>query len=648
MTSRATSLPRRPERLALLAALLASAPVAAVGQASPEATTARTAAGTRADGLEGSTALRPATPDRKVAIVQASAPKTRIDINAPMAAPDWALAERTLLAMNAEGVRAFVAKYVDDRGWLKGPTHWGIADGPDDAVEPIRNWPLAHMLGGPDMIVDQWRRIYEGHLDQFSQAKIPEVAMANDGIYQREFSPSFDWEHIGEGISGYLFYGLSRPDDDSYRVRMQRFAEFYTGEDPEAQNYDPVHHIIKSLWNGSKGPTMRLPTVDEWDGPGVPGQSPLRRTRFAQVTSITGDHPLNLGATNMAMTAYMLTGDQKYRAWLLEYVNAWRDRTAQNGGNIPSNIGLDGTLGGETGGKWYGGVFGWSSVDTGQRNYVLRGPPEGFGNALMLTGDQGYTQVLRRQIDNLYAQKKVENGVTKIPIYYGDKGWYGYFDVNGKSPGLGNRRLVEADVYLWSMNPTDLAKLGHNPWIQYLQGADPGYPMKALQAAMEQIRNGAERIRNDDSTIGYPPDATRWEEMNAVSTTALINLTMGANDPGGSGHGPEMLHANLRYFDPALRRAGLPADVGALVTGISATSVTVILVNTNPVAPRTVTVQTGAYAEHQATTITVGGRTATVNAPNFDVRLAPGAGETLTIGIKRYAHQPTLRFPWEQ
>jgi hypothetical protein len=165
---------------------------------------------------------------------------------------------------------------------------------------------------------------------------------------------------------------------------------------------------------------------------------------------------------------------------------------------------------------------------------------------------------------------------------------------------------------------------------------------------MEQIRNGAERIRNDDSTIGFPPDATRWEEMNAVSTTALINLTMGANDPGGSGHGPEMLHANLRYFDPALRRAGLPADVAALVTGISADSVTVTLVNTNPVTPRTVTVQAGAYAEHQATTITVGGKTATVNAPNFEVRLAPGAGETLTIGIKRYARQPTLRFPWEQ
>ena len=102
--------------------------------------------------------LRPARPDTAPVITRAVAPKTRIEINAPMAAPDWALAERKLLAVNAQGVELFADKYVDGRGYLKGPTHWGIADGPDDAVEPIRNWPLAYMLGGPESIVAQWRR----------------------------------------------------------------------------------------------------------------------------------------------------------------------------------------------------------------------------------------------------------------------------------------------------------------------------------------------------------------------------------------------------------------------------------------------------------------------------------------------------------
>lgn len=186
-------------RLMLMAAL--ACPAVAVAQSSPNATTARTAAGNRADGRDAGPAQRPAITDTAPVIVQAPAPLTRIEINAPMAAQDWALAERSLLAMNAQGVEAFVDRYVDGCGWPKGPTHWGIVDGPDDAVEPIRNWPLAHMLCGPDSIVEQWRRIYEGHLDQFSQA-IPEVAMAEDGIYQREFSPSFDWEQIGGGDIG--------------------------------------------------------------------------------------------------------------------------------------------------------------------------------------------------------------------------------------------------------------------------------------------------------------------------------------------------------------------------------------------------------------------------------------------------------------
>ena len=48
----------------------------------------------------------------------------------------------------------------------------------------------------------------------------------------------------------------------------------------------------------------------------------------------------------------MLTGEQKYKDWVVEYVNAWKERTAATGGNIPSNIGLDGKPGGEYGGKW--------------------------------------------------------------------------------------------------------------------------------------------------------------------------------------------------------------------------------------------------------------------------------------------------------
>lgn len=63
---------------------------------------------------------------------------------------------------------------------------------------------------------------------------------------------------------------------------------------------------------------------------------------------------------------------------------------------------------------------------------------------------------------------------------------------------------------------------------------------------------------------------------------------------------------------------------------------------------RTVTIQMGGYGEHQATTVQVGATRHKVDAPCFEVRLAPGAGQTLTIGVRRYVNQPTLTFPWRR
>ena len=79
-------------------------------------------------------------------------------------------------------------------------------------------------------------------------------------------------------------------------------------------------------------------------------------------------------------------------------------------------------------------MFGWNSPDEGVRNYVLRGPPEAFGNALLLTGNHAYTQVLRGQIHNLYAAAKKENGKILLPRYYGDNGWYGFHDGESDLP----------------------------------------------------------------------------------------------------------------------------------------------------------------------------------------------------------------------
>ena len=41
-------------------------------------------------------------------------------------------------------------------------------------------------------------------------------------------------------------------------------------EDPEAPNYDAEKKIIRSIWNGSKGPMLEKATVYDWVGDPVP------------------------------------------------------------------------------------------------------------------------------------------------------------------------------------------------------------------------------------------------------------------------------------------------------------------------------------------------------------------------------------------
>ncbi|MET0535121.1 MAG: hypothetical protein ABW171_12930, partial [Steroidobacter sp.] len=72
----------------------------------------------------------------------------------------------------------------------------------------------------------------------------------------------------------------------------------------------------------------------------------------------------------------------------------------------------------------------------------------------------------------------------------------------------------------------------------------------------------------------------------------------------------------------------------------------VTLINLNPVSARSVTIQGGAYAEHRIESVTMNDKRVDVNGPTFDVRLHPGCGARLRLTMRRYANQPTLKFPW--
>ena len=485
-------------------------------------------------------------------------------IETPMPPPSWALLERQLLKASARACELFFARYFDARGYLLCVERWGGDDGPDDAIQNVDDWPVLHALGAADSVRLLYEKAWEGHLRQYTEARTTVVPFARDGMYYKEFPVMFDWLHNGEGLSVFTLQGISDPHDASYLRRVRRFAGFYMNEDPGAPNYDPRHKIIRSLFNGSRGPLLREAEAVDWAGDPIEVEGRFRLghgersyeqmlAHFKDYRRIVGDHPQNLAATSLALNAFMATGEHKYRDWLLEYVDAWRQRMLDNGGIIPTNIGLDGKIGGGTDGKWYGGVYGWGFtvvepqsgrlVNRNQHHFGLIG----FGNAFLLTGDDRYLDPWRKQIDTINARKKVENGRTLYPHMYGDQGWYDY------TPKPYSHGAME--VYYWSMRPDDLKRVATDDWIAFLQGKDPGYPDRALRQELEIVRQKVQSIHEDEST----PDTRLADDpmpRNPAAVEALVRLTLGGLLPKHQG---EVLHCRRSLLRSPRQTAGLAA-----------------------------------------------------------------------------------------
>jgi hypothetical protein len=574
-----------------------------------------------------------------------------LKVTTPMSPPAWALLERDVLNAGSEACRLFYDKYFDDRGWLLCVERWGGDDGPDDAIENCNDWPILHALGGSDEVRKLYLKTWEGHLRQYTLAKTTQVPFAKDGMYYKEFPVMFDWLHHAEGLTVFQMQGLSDPRDSRFLPRARRFAGFYLNEDPGAPNYDPKHKIIKSMFNGSRGPLLRKATALDWAGDPieVKDRFDLRHgersyeemlAHFKDYNDIVGDHPQNLMATSLALTAYAATGEAKYKDWILEYVGAWRQRILDNDGIIPTNIGLDGKIGSAAGGKWYGGVYGWGfTVEVPQTKQMANRNNHhlgltGFGVAYLLTGDDRWLDPWRKMIDKINAQGKKSDGVMTYPHMYGDKGWYNFTPEK--------YRHGAEEIWYWSMRDADRERLPQDGWVGFLQGKNPSFPEQALRQDLETIRRKSAAIRADTTT----PDTRLADDpmrFNPATVANLVRLAM-----GGLHHGNRtlVLHTRVRYFDPDARRPGLPRDVAALIEKMTGDETVLTLVNTSPIHSRRVVIQAGSYGEHQFTTATADATTLTVNGRYLEVVLDPGAGTQIKLGMKRYSQQPTLAWPW--
>ncbi|WP_410618642.1 hypothetical protein [Amycolatopsis sp. cmx-8-4] len=545
--------------------------------------------------------------------------------------PGWAIAQRELFALLDRAWRRFARDFTGPDGRLRYEGVLTTRDGVDDFYETFFNWPQLYLLGGADDLLTESEHHWEGVTRQLT-----ELGMLHD-----EYERGYDWFHQGESLL--LLYFLCMAAPGRWRDRALRFAELYV--DPAHGNYDPVHRIIRRPHNGSDpareglfdgGAYPWLPREAmtygfplEWLPPDDSALGEQMHRRMG-----TGDTAVNLAASGLVFNALLLSGEGRYRDWLAEYVGAWRERAAANGGILPDNVAPDGTVGGLLEGRWYGGHYGWSWphgwYSVGHAAVV------GALAAALATGDDTFTDLVRPALDEIIAQGKVmafteadsslgskwsvqlcedvRTPTLHVPFRHDDRGWFDYNPMlmgvpvalwhHSASAGDRDRldRLRTASGYDWrTVRPfRSKEEAGHEePWFAFLAGDDPGYPERILAAAQAQVRHRLTRMERYRDRDVPEADIHLWQQSNPVVTEALVQLTWGAPQVVYNGG---LQQARVRYYDAQARRPGLPPSVSALVSGIDPDATVLDLVNLDPEERRTVIVQAGAFAEHHIRT----------------------------------------------
>lgn len=593
-----------------------------------------------------------------------------IELHTVRVPPTWAMWQRQVLDMQYSAAKEFVDKYTRADGSLIWRKEWPGFDGSDDGYESFYNFPLCYVLGGHDDFDRLSRHLWEGVTKQFTEY----------GQVHNEFDAHYDWMHHGESYVNFYFFGLCDPDNSIFSQRSQKFAGMYTGHSSEAANYDAQLKIIRSPINGSRGPHFES-TAEDWvthrpilanyplpydDIPHVRGSSDWNDDdRFPFILKaindrmMKGDVPLNLQSTSLIADAYMYTGDERYKQWIEEYVQAWIDRVAENNGILPDNVGLSGKIGENMDGKWWGGYYGWRWPH-GLFNQ-LESTVIGATNAYLVSGDPKYLELPRSVLNLVDQNGKMENGQWVVPHRHGEQGWFDFRSMNPNYPV--HLWFVSRDSSDWkriikSSNPATWSSIAYSKgkgdsenslaWLSFLEGQNPDYPETVLKANYQETLNRLHATRSDQTTVDEQ-DVHHWQKRNPVILEGLVQMMLGA--PNHIYHGG-LLHASLRYFDPQRERPGVPDDVAVCVRRISSNSVTLELVNLNPGESCDVIIQAGMFGEHQFTRIrqvvVYPYQFHTINDPRIRVHLGPGAVGEIVLDLDRYVNRPSYSTPWKE
>ena len=634
--------------------------------------------------------------------------ENRVAIHASHVAapPGWALQQRHLIDLMDAGAELFCRTYNERAGGI----YW--ADCIDDFYERYYNWGLFYALGGSENVLfralEGWNAVTRTgddgivhrpkhqwfyHGEKSRRRFTQQIHREYFNRQSKSGAGSAEWHHMGEANMAFYHFGLADPTISENVRRAQSFAAMYMGLDPLAPNFDPALGQFRANIQSSEGPVLDN-DVDRtvWWLQGIAYGKPMRAYVNGQggraslwpaikdlpidwfedpelrdhvvdtfeKAVLRGDSPQSLAATALITNAYLYTGEDHYRKWVLDYVEMWMGKTEQNGGIVPDNIGPTGKIGEYKDGTWWGGIYGWNG--RGYTN-IFHSLAIGAECALLLSGDYGYLDLLRSQIHVLLDNAIVAaDGTLLAANKHGVDGWYDHAPLRVKEAvHLYHASLSEQDRALvqrlrdgepgadWTILVND-GEMGQDrsekARFMYYQGENPSWPEDAMRSDMKRLLENYRFMLADERT----PEqiiAQNEEAGNPVATKGLTNVALGAPQAIYNGG---LVRATVRYFDADRRRPGLPEDVAAFVDRIADRGAGVHLVNTSIDREHAIILQAGAFAEHRFETVRVRGDESAavtgVHGKSFTVVLPPGTSLELDIGMSRFAYRPSYAFPW--
>ena len=390
--------------------------------------------------------------------------------------------------------------------------------------------------------------------------------------------------------------------------------------------------------------------------------------------------------TSLVTNAYLYTGDERYKRWVLDYVDAWMERLRENGGIMPDNTGPSGKIGEQRQGQWWGGLSGWNSSVSGGTDRLFNSCTVAAECALLLSGDPKYLELIRSQIEYLLdLAEKDERGQLQWPARHGPDGWESFRTIQVRDlshvyhASMSERdydlmvRIRDGDVERdWNyIKPAlDRRSKGGEPELprfQYYDGQNPDWPMRMLTAEYQMVMKFYEGMLADERSVEQMIEDNEWSP-NPVILKGLVQVTLGAPQTIYNGG---LLRATVRYFDSDRGRPGLPRDVAALVHSLGPDHAGVHLVNTSATEERHLVIQAGAFGEHQFTGVThnelslefkrpigtslqlrarathvLSDKTVELDSKYLAVEMPPMSSIRLTLGMRRFANDPSYAFPW--